>query len=350
MSDAQSPKTITSLDEQTFRARAAELSALVDEELERVLIPPYPVPNLHDGVLYSLGLDQQDLAARGKRLRPVLCLMTAEALGKPAQNALAFACAIELLHNFALVHDDIEDGDEHRRGRPATWVRYGLAHGINIGDYMLARVFALLFRDPLNPLATREQLLDLLHKTLEHLFTGQSMDITARGRRDFTTTDYEAIVLMKTGSYLVAPIMGGAIVGGADEDMIESLTRFGRALGPLFQVKDDLIDLTTGKGRGAIGNDIREGKRSYLVAAASDACSPADRERLYDILDAPRGQTTTEQVEWAVSLFRTTGAIDRAEEYCRRLRDRANAAIEPLPTALREMLTVAVELMLRRTQ
>src|SRR5690606_23969946 len=133
-----------------------------------------------------------------------------------------------------------------------TWTKYGLAHGINIGDFLLSRVYTVQCRDPHNPLAIREQLLELVHRTLEHIFIGQSLDISARESRDFTIAEYERIVAMKTGSYLVAPILGGAIVGGAGESVIESITRYGRAMGPLFQVKDDTIDLTTGKGRGAI--------------------------------------------------------------------------------------------------
>lgn len=332
-----------------FNRRAAEFSQLIDRELLATVQRGEQIPNLHDGVLYSLGLDSQEPGVRGKRIRPVLCLMTVEALGGRPEMGLAFACAIEMLHNFALVHDDIQDGDTRRRGRPSTWVEYGLPHGINIGDFMLAMVYTIQCRDARNSAAVRERLLDLIHRTLEHIFIGQSMDISARTSRNFTVREYEHIVAMKTGSYLVAPILGGAVIAGADDETIGIITRYGRAVGPLFQVRDDVIDLTTGKGRGEIGSDIREGKRSYLVAAALEAAPIDEQERLYDILDKPRAETTDEDVRWVVDLFERTGAVDRANDFCERLRQLAGEAIKKAPEALRDVLEVTAELMTQRT-
>lgn len=333
---------------ENFNQRAAEFSRLIDRELLKYITTGEQVPNLHDGVIYSLGLDSEDPLIRGKRIRPTLCLMTVEALGGAPTHAIPFACAIEMLHNFALVHDDIQDGDSQRRGRPCTYRKFGLAHGINIGDFMLSRVYTIQCRDPHNSLPVREQLLELLHRTLEHIFIGQSLDISARESRHFTLADYERLVAMKTGSYLVAPILGGAIIAGAEEDTIEAITRYGRAVGPLFQVKDDLIDLTTGKGRGEIGSDIREGKRSYLVAAALETCTPEESIRLYDILDRPRDSNSAEEVKWAVELFHRTGAVEKAEAFCEKLRVRAMAAIENAPPALRDFLQVAAEVLTQR--
>jgi geranylgeranyl diphosphate synthase, type I len=337
------------MDENLFQQKTLEYAELVDEELLRNFQHGEKIPNLHDASLYSMGLDSPDRSVRGKRIRPVLCLMTAEALGAPPRSALTFACAIELLHNFALVHDDIEDGDTMRRGRPATWQKYGLAHGVNIGDYMLFRTFRLLFRDPNNPLSVREQLTELFHLTQEHLFMGQSLDISARSQRDFKLPDYELIVVMKTGSYLAAPMLGGAIVARASEEIIEAITRFGRALGPLFQIKDDLIDLTSGKGRDSIGNDIKEGKRSYLVAAVTEQCSQDEATRLYDILDKPRAETTQDNVDWVIDLFKNHGAIDKAESYCQILHDRALGAITSVPKELKEVLETATKVLATRS-
>lgn len=338
-----------SYSEEDFNDQSAAFAEMIDAELIRLNRETEPVANLHDGVMYSMGLDVEDRAVRGKRIRPVLCLMTTDALGRAPRKALAFACGIELLHNFALVHDDIEDGDEQRRGRPATWIKYGLAHGINIGDYMLARVFAVICRDPHNPLAIREQLMDLLHRTLEHLFIGQSLDISARASRNFSVADYQHLVSMKTGSYLVAPMLGGAIVGEADEDTITGLTRFGQALGPLFQIKDDIIDLTKGKGRGTIGNDIREGKRSYLVATTAEQCTAQEREELFDVLDKPRKETRDDDVARVIGLFSRYDAIKQGEAYCEELRKRAIESIAPAPPRLREVLETATSILVERT-
>jgi len=334
---------------ETFAEKVDQLSLLVDEELARLIMVRRPIPNLHDGMAYALGFDSEDRKVRGKRLRPVLCLATAEALGVPIRRAMRFACAIEMLHNFALVHDDIEDGDTVRRGRPCTHLVHGLAHGINIGDYMLSRVFILIHEDPENDADTRHRLIEQLDRTLENLFGGQALDISARESRSYTLREYERTVAMKTGSYLAAPILGGAMIAGAGIGTLDALSDYGRALGPLFQVKDDIIDLTTGKGRGHTGNDIREGKRSYLVAAALETCAPVDRERLYDILDRPREQTTDADVAWAVDLFQRSGAMTRAEEYCASLKKQAVDSLAALPAKLRSVLEAATDHMLKRT-
>lgn len=113
-------------------------SDALDKELEKILRQGKLVPNLHDGLIYSLGLDIKSRDRRGKRLRPTLCLVTCEALGGNMRHAMTFACICEILHTYFLIHDDIEDGDKFRRNRPAVWVKYGLSHGINIGDFMLA--------------------------------------------------------------------------------------------------------------------------------------------------------------------------------------------------------------------
>jgi geranylgeranyl pyrophosphate synthase len=316
---------------------------LTDEFIAKVFDVEEPTDNLQDGALYSMGLDVEDRAVRGKRVRPALCLLIASALGARTGDAIPFAAAIEILHNFALVHDDIEDGDTVRRGRPSTWQRYGLAHGINIGDYMLAKVFQVILRDTVIPIETREQLLILLDKTLEELFAGQALDISARGKTHFTVAEYNLLVARKTGSYLAAPMLGGAIIAGANANVLHALDNLGHDLGPLFQVRDDLIDLTTGKGRGEVGNDIREGKRSYLVAMASDRCTEADRARLFGILDKDRAQTTSDDVAWCLDLFTRIGAVEAAEERCRQLRDSALQTVATLEQPLQRLLETVIK-------
>lgn len=335
--------------EELFLERVEEYGEVIDHELIRVLGVGDQVPNLHDGMMYSMGLDVTDRKIRGKRVRPALCMLTAESLGVERERPLAFACAIELLHNFALVHDDIEDGDSMRRGRPCTYRKYGMAHGINIGDYMLAKVFDLVQRDPAQSLPVREQLMELLLETLEELFAGQSLDISARASRTFTMKDYERLVAKKTGSYLSAPMIGGALMAPAGEDTIAALRRFGNFIGPMFQVKDDLIDLTSDKGRGEVGNDIREGKRSYLVASLTEVCSESEREELYDILDQPRDETSSQDVAHVLELFRKHRIIERGEEHCESLRRQGMEALAGLPQPLRKVLETAAAVLAKRT-
>lgn len=310
--------------------------AAVDAALRETINREEAVPNLHDGVLYAMGLDDAE-AARGKRLRPVMCLATAEVLGGDPRRAMPFACAIELMHNFALVHDDIEDGDEIRRGRPTVWKHYGLPHGINIGDYIFCKVVSTLAHDGKMDDALRLRLIRLMSETLDHTHIGQSLDISARAGM-IGVEEYTRLVSEKTGYYLAAPMLGGAMVAGADDDVLDAIRAYGRAIGPMYQVRDDLLDLSPAKGRDAIGSDIREGKRSFLVAHASAHLGHTQRDRLRAILDAPRAQTTEAMVEEAIALLQSSGAMDAAELLCRELETQGLEAIQSLPAGLKGLL------------
>ena len=401
-----------------------EKSAWVDRALEQFLrSDPRDVPNLHDGVLYALGLDQRDPAIRGKRIRPALCLITCEALGGDTQKALPFAMAIELMHNFFLVHDDIEDGDQFRRGRPSVWKRYGLAHAINIGDFLFTKVFAAFLSrradtdgaetdgagtasaetagagtdgvtnsapSGVEDLPLQFALCRLLVETLEYTHVGQAQDINALRSRDITIEQYLEIVTNKTGYYLAAPMLGGAMVAGASPQTLEAIRNLGKCVGPVFQIVDDSIDLTHGKGRETVGSDVREGKRSYLVAwAASKASaaakesaaananaspserkvspserkvspseckvspserevSPSERDEMFRILDLPREETTPEHVAWVRALFDRVGAIEAGRAHCRKLMDQAHAAMSDAPARLRDTLLTLFEALLDR--
>ncbi len=315
-------------------------SAIVDEHLTRLVSREEQVTPLHDGMRYALGLDLQDPLARGKRLRPVLCLATCEALGGDPKVALSFACAIELMHNFALVHDDIEDGDTVRRDRPCVHIRYGLAHGINIGDYLFCKVLSMLLDDDDDITDTvRLKLMRLMSTTVDHTHVGQCLDISARESGDFSHDDYLRLVREKTGHYLAAPMIGGAIAAGAEQSILTILEEFGHFTGPLFQITDDTLDLTAGKGRGGrIGSDIREGKRSYLVAETTSRASPEDKALLYAILDKTRTETTDDDVTQAIALFQKYGAIESARAACTDLLEKALRSIRTLPAPLEGLL------------
>lgn len=334
---------------EAYAADVEKKSDLVDAELIQFLRSDAPIDNLHDSLLYALGLDIDDRRKRGKRVRPVLCLQACETLGGAIDHAMPFACAIELMHNFCLIHDDLEDGDTMRRDRPSVWMKYGEAHAINSGDYMLTRVFKLLADDPrIHEPALRIRLLRLISDTLDHTHIGQALDINARANRDLSHASYLKIVEEKTGYYLAAPILGGAMTAGASEQVLDSIRRFGTFIGPLFQVVDDLIDLTEGKGRGERGSDIREGKRSYLVASVSEKCTAAEKTRLFDILDLPRNETTSAHVDEAIALFEKYAVLNEAREYANALYNDAMETLQDVPPALRELLDTAFKSLAQR--
>jgi geranylgeranyl diphosphate synthase type I len=309
----------------------------------RALIAPHenPIPNLDDGIAYALGLDGE--AAGGKRLRPLLCLLVAHTLGGKMSAAMPFAAAIEFMHNFCLVHDDIEDCDEFRRGRPAVWKKFGLAHAINIGDYLFTKIFAALLTGVGEiPPEKLVRFFALMSATLDHTHRGQALDINARSGR-LSIEQYMALVTEKTGYYLAAPLVAGAIAADAPQEVEETLNSYGMFIGPLFQIKDDLIDLTTSKGRAAPGSDICEGKRSYLVAYACEHARESEVAELMAVLDRPREQTTPDDVARAMTILERCGALDDARRVCGELKTAALEALMPLPAKLREVLWQVTE-------
>ncbi|MGB9691494.1 MAG: polyprenyl synthetase family protein [Candidatus Sumerlaeaceae bacterium] len=332
---------------ETFFSQAA---LAVEDYLSQLVAPPEePIPNLDDALEYALELDE-GATGHGKRLRPVLCLLVARQLGGKTEHAMPFAAAIELMHNFCLVHDDLEDGDEYRRGRPAVWKKYGVPHAINIGDYLFTKIFsALLSGLDCLPESTVLRFFALMAATLDHTHRGQAMDINMRDQR-ITIDQYLKVVREKTGYYLAAPLIAGAFVAEAPQEIEEALNSYGLFIGPLFQIRDDLIDLTQGKGRKEIGSDIREGKRSFMVAYACEHAGKADLDELLRILDLPRELTTPDDIEKAISIFKKCGALQRAEHICEELRTEALKCLTSLPEPLRTSLTTITHYLAGRTK
>jgi len=258
--------------------------------------------------------------AGGKALRPALALWWGDRLAVPPEGAAAWGLAVELLHNAFLIRDDLEDGDRFRRDRPTLWVELGIPAALNVADHLIAQAYRTVAAIP----APAESVVALLadfadtHRTTVE---GQALDLEHRADPDFTLERYEEIIRRKTGRYLALAWVGPARLSGWSDAEIELLWRIGDELGPAYQIRDDLLDLTEGKGRGGeLGCDIREGKPSILVAHAlgSADLDPVRRERLLGILARERESTTAEQVAWTVDLFRELGSLAFAEGEARR--------------------------------
>lgn len=323
------------------------------EEVERILrergkqiektlktsIPREGTANLNDAVWYHLD-------AGGKRIRPVLAILTCEALGGDISKVMPFAAACELLHNWFLVHDDLEDGDRVRRDRPAVWVKYGMAHGINIGDFMSEKVYELVLKANLDD-KTKIRLISEIVETCARTAEGQTMDINLRKNCNPSEEEYMKMIELKTAWYLTLPMVGGAIVAGR-QDLAGKIKAFGMKIGPAFQIADDLLDLTRGKGRGEIGSDIKEGKRSMMVVHCASRCSESERKRLFRILDTPRGKTGKEDIEYVKRLFSKYGSLDYAKKKARSLVEDGNKAISSLPEGLGRLLGDFAEYLVER--
>ena len=341
------------MDRMGFAEQLSQVGPAIETALRQWALPSAEaIPNLDDGVRYALGLDVENAAQRGKRLRPALAVLACEALGGERAQVMPFAVCVELMHNYFLVHDDIEDGDVKRHGRPAVWQKFGLAHGLNIGDYLYGRATAVILKslDAGVAPAVVLRLLHLIAETLDHTCRGQTLDMNARDGADLSIQQYLAMVTEKTGHYLAAPLVGGAIIAGAGDSVVETIRAYGDAVGPMYQIVDDLIDLTEDKGRGERGADIREGKRSFMVAVAMARVGPAERTVLLEILDRPRDATSARDVAGAIEILERCGAIEEARATIREFCRRAQASASGMPERLGLLLGGAADYLENRTR
>lgn len=239
---------------------------IVDEALERYLPREKDMPSsLHRSMRYSV-------FAGGKRIRPILLLASCEAVGGPLANALPAACAMEMIHTYSLVHDDLPamDDDDFRRGRPTNHKVFGEATAVLSGDALLTEAFILLSSSAFAVNVNPHALLNVIHEIAraagsKGMVGGQVVDMESEGGSDIDLVTVQYIHAHKTGALIRAAVKAGAILGGCDETCMLALTRYGEAIGLAFQIADDILDIegtTEELGKDA-GSDQSRGKATY---------------------------------------------------------------------------------------
>ena len=249
-----------------------ELLFAIESELQRQvarLDQPRTRP-FHAMLTYHMGWTGKGAGpeAAGKRIRPLLVLLTTAACSANWQFALPAAAAVELVHNFSLVHDDIQDNSPKRRGRSTVWVKWGAPMGINTGDALFVisnQAIADLTRSYPAPIVVRASV--ILNDTCLELTRGQYLDMSYEERTDLTVDDYWPMIGGKTAALLSACCHLGALLGGADESKQEAYRSFGYNLGLAFQMQDDILGIwgdeaITGK---STASDLVEGKKSLPI-------------------------------------------------------------------------------------
>ena len=263
--------------------------------------------------------------AGGKRIRPALCLLGSSAVGGKESDALDVACAVELFQAAALIHDDIADQSELRRGVPCLHVSDGVGIAVNAGDVGVVDVVwrglrATWGRD-LDP-PRRSRLFDELYAMERRTLEGQALDLgwVRDGRWDLTESDYLTMATLKTAHYSAAiPLAMGSLCGGGSEEQTEALRAFGLAAGLAFQIQDDLLNLVgdaAAQGKD-FRSDITEGKRTFVMVRALRQLGETDAAELRGILSAHA--TDEAELARAVELADEAGAIDYAHDHALRL-------------------------------
>ena len=314
-----------------------ELSQQFKDRFDINHFPATPA-SLYDPNNYFLSLG-------GKRIRPVMCLMGNELFGDIDPDCWDIATAIELFHNFTLVHDDIMDAAPLRRGKPTVHEKYGQATALLAGDVMLVVAYDYLNR--ISPLHAKK-IIHLFNKTAREVCEGQQMDMDFEKQELVGLDEYLQMITLKTSVLLAATLQMGALLGGAGQRNQHHLYEFGKNLGIAFQVQDDYLDAfgDPAKFGKQPGGDIVANKKTFLMIRALETAAPAAQKELRALMNPnpPAGK-----VEKVLSIFKNCGvdkwAVDIKEKYIdaalSHLEDIAVISVRKSP--LRELATFLVQ-------
>jgi geranylgeranyl diphosphate synthase type I len=320
----------------------------IDAELRSALAgretPLYEMIRYHLGWVDEHGHPLQDSA--GKALRPTLCMLACEAAGGDWHKALLAAAVIELVHNFSLIHDDIQDDDTERRHRPTVWSIWGKPQAINAGDAMhsLAHIAILRMEDRGVALEKQQRAHRLLSETCLRLVEGQYLDISYENRFDIGVNDYVEMIDRKTAALIACSLEVGALLGSDNEAVIKGLFAFGRGLGLAFQIRDDALGIwgderKTGK---PLGSDIRRKKKSLPIVYALERAMGKTKTALLNIYE--KEVIDDQDLDAVLGILDNLGAQDYTQRIAHKYFDGALEEIPGLPLVparARELVEIA---------
>lgn len=310
-----------------------EYSAYTDGQMRAVFQNRKSVGRLYDMMKYHLGWMDDRFndcrAPRGKSLRSTMCLLACEAVCNDYRKALPAAAAVELLHNFTLIHDDIEDGDEKRRHRDTLWKLWGIPQAINTGDAMdiVANLSLLELNGSIKP-QMMVDIMRLFNETVIELCEGQYLDMDFQDRGEVSVDEYIGMISGKTAALIEASTAIGAMVATEDREVIDHFKAFGRKIGIAFQIRDDILGIwgdpaNTGK---SAKNDIRNKKKTLPVLYAME--KPRDREELERIY--AKKSLTGHDIARVSDILTGAGALEYAQKEAQRYKDEALAQFDGL--------------------
>lgn len=280
------------------------IKSMVDKEVARIKASVHAPEDLVDSSFHLI-------LSGGKRVRPFILIKSAELFDVDISSSLPAAVAIELLHNFTLIHDDIMDKDEYRRGVKTTHIVYGEPVAIVAGDFLFSNVFSILARS--YPSETAVKLINIYSYASNLICMGQTMDILPLKYIDSPET-YLDMIYKKTGALIEASAVSGGVIGEASEEELEALRGYGGKIGVAFQIADDILGVigkpeVTGK---PVGSDIRNGKHTLLVLNAVEKMSGDDRI----LFDKVFGDVNADEddVKKVIQLILDTGVIEEAKK------------------------------------
>lgn len=300
--------------------------------------------------------------AGGKMIRPALTVLVSEAVGGTSSSSIKAAAAIELIHTFSLIHDDIMDKDDMRRGKPSVHKIWGEPVAILAGDILFSKAYELVIKskNEIESSNDSEECLSRVNHTLSTLADacvkiceGQAQDMGFEGNFNVKEEEYIEMIFKKTGALIAAATETGAIMGGADEKTISAMYEYGKLIGLAFQIQDDYLDLVSdadsiGK---PVGSDIAEGKMTIIVVDALTNANNEDREKLVNILKIGNesGNCGQEYIDEAIAIFNKYGSIQYAKNVALGNVKEAKQLLEILPDSeTKHALSLITDFVLER--
>jgi len=285
--------------------------------------------------------------AGGKRLRPVMALITCEMVGGDSEKAVPFATALETIHNFTLVHDDVMDDDDLRHGVDACHTIYGLSTAILAGDTLFAYAFEMITDCDIED-GIKADLVKNVAYVVRKIAEGQQMDINFEEEETVDAKEYLEMIRLKTSILFGAAAYGGAKIGGTSEKEARKLEEMATNVGLGFQIWDDYLDATASEeilGKPS-GSDIQQGKRTLLVIEALNRAEESDRKRLIDILDS---KNTDKEIKEAVNIMNRSGALGECHKQANEYLEDAKKTLSSYPQSeARELFEELLKYMVTR--
>ncbi len=319
---------------QTFEKRILGYRSEIDRRLQKLPVPAIP-ESLYQPMIYSV-------IAPGKRIRPILTLLTAEGLGVEHDRAVSAALAVEVLHTFTLVHDDIMDNDTQRRGRTTVHVKWCNNTAILAGDGLMALAFQLLMES--NARRIQRMGFEFSQAMLE-ICEGQALDMEFEERLDVSAENYLEMVAKKTGRLLGLSCQLGALLSDQDESVADNLNQFGIEIGQAFQIQDDLLELTSDEqnmGK-SLDSDIIAGKKTFPILLALAGKSPDERRAFMDFL-----KTNISDRSKIIECFRDLDIFEQTREKIVYLFNNARRRLDNLPESAADNLEFILSMISNR--
>lgn len=317
-------------------------SSQVDGEIEKALDTVDP-ETLYDASKHLV-------KAGGKKLRPSLVLISSEAVGGRVEGSLKTAAAVELIHTFSLIHDDIMDQDEMRRGKPSVHTLWGEPLAILAGDIIFSLAFELIVQTHQEDIPS--------HRVIEALWTvvdscikiceGQACDMGFEGKFDVAEKEYLNMIYKKTAALISAATRSGAILGGGSPQQVEALAEYGRLIGMAFQIQDDYLDVVSEEQQigKPVGSDIVKGKMTLMVVHTLSQASEQDKNTLISILK----EGGEENVEKAIHIFEKYGSINYTRDIALENVGKAKEHLEVLDDSpAKQSLALIADFVLQRS-